>query len=272
MNTNVQLIRPAVPQGMGQGKRAENWSSDLSELLSREPRDGVPQFFHRTLKAGQRLVHGGQEFESLYLVNAGWFKTVFVDESGEEQVMGFSARGDLLGADGIGSAQYLNEVIALGVADVVVIPFAQRGDLSRLKPGLEAALLQIISRQMVNSQLATLAISTLPAPSRLARFLLSHGERMAMIGFNEQDFELAMSRQDIASYLGMTIETVSRGLTRFAKQGLIKVTQRRIEVLNHAATQALAYPAGVLPRSEKSGHMVDPVAQLSRAAAVLVQQ
>lgn len=271
MNANVQSIRPNLRKSSADQTQAEGWSSDLSELLSRESAGGVPQFFHRTLKAGQRLVLGGQEFESLYLVNAGWFKTVFIDEGGEEQVMGFSTRGDLLGADGIGSGQYLNEVVALGVADVIVIPFAQRIDLSRLKPGLEAALLQIISRQMVNSQLATLAISTLPAPARLARFLLNHGERMALIGFNEEDFELAMSRQDIASYLGMTIETVSRGLTKFAKQGLIKVTQRRIEVLDLAATQALAYPAGVVPRSEKSGQIVDPVVQLSRAAAVAVQ-
>jgi len=271
MNANVQSIRPTVIQDHRDELQAKCWSSDLSELLSRESNNNGPQFFHRTLKAGQRLVLGGQDFESLYLVNAGWFKTVFIDEGGEEQVMGFSTRGDLLGADGIGSGQYLNEVVALGVADVIVIPFAQRSDLSRLEPGLEAALLQIISRQMVNSQLATLAISTLPAPARLARFLLSQAERMALIGFDQEDFELAMSRQDIASYLGMTIETVSRGLTKFAKLGLIRVTQRRIELLNQRATQSIAYPAGVIPRSEKSGQIIDPVIQLSRAAAVSVQ-
>lgn len=271
MSVNIQSIRPEVRQSFRPEAHAESWSSDLSELLSRESSRNAPQFFHRTVKAGQRLVLGGQDFESLYLVNAGWFKTVFIDEGGEEQVMSFSTRGDLLGADGIGSGQYLNEVVALGVADVIVVPFLQRRDLSRLKPGLESALLQIISRQMVNSQLATLTISTLPAPARLARFLLSQGERMAMVGCNDADFELAMSRQDIASYLGMTIETVSRGLTKFVKQGLIRVAQRRIEVTNRAATEAIAYPAGVVPRSEKSGQVVDPVVQLSRAAAVVIQ-
>ena len=102
MSASVQSIRPAVRQIIGNEADVNSWSSDLSELLSRQSNSHSPQFFHRTLKAGQRLVLGGQDFESLYLVNAGWFKTVFVDEEGDEQVMGFAARGDLLGADGGG--------------------------------------------------------------------------------------------------------------------------------------------------------------------------
>ena len=244
-----------------------HWSGDLRELLN-EPSDqnaGMPPFAHRRVRAGQRLIRGGQDFESLYLVNAGWFKSVYVNENGHEQVMGFWSRGDLMGADGIGSGYYLNEAVALGVADVVVIPFARRGDFLRFRQGLESTLLQIISRQIVHDQLATMAISTLSAPARLARFLISHGERMVQMGCSPTDFELAMSRQEMASYLGMTIETVSRALGRFSRQGLIQVAQRHIVITDLAGLQQIAMPAGA--GSDVAGQIVDPVSEVTRREA-----
>lgn len=232
-----------------------NWSSDLSDLLLGIPdrSSTIPVFTHRSVKRGQRLIHGGQEFESLYLVNAGWFKSVYVDESGNEQVMGFAARGDLLGADGIGAGYYLNEVVALGVGDVLVVPFASRGDFSSLRPGLETSLLQLISRQLVHDQLAMMAINTMTAPARIARFLLAQGDRSASVGCSANCFELAMSRQEIASYLGMTIETVSRTLTKFSQRDLIQVAQRQIDILDHAGLQGLASPDSASTGSDIPG-------------------
>ncbi len=251
-------LTPAHPNRPG-----HEWSDCLSELLNWRPDSdrNQPVFAHRTIKPGQRLIRGGQDFESLYLVNAGWFKSVHVDELGNEQTMGFATRGDLLGADGIGSGYYLNEVVALGVANVIVIPFASHADFSKLMPGLETMLLQMISRQMVNEQMAAMAISTLTAPARLARFLLNQGERMEQLGCSGSSFELVMGRADIASYLGMTIETVSRALTRFGSQGMIKVSQRHIDILDFAALRELA---GASPRpanSDVKRQVVDPVTE-----------
>ncbi|MGH1360715.1 MAG: Crp/Fnr family transcriptional regulator [Burkholderiaceae bacterium] len=255
-------LTPAHPNRPG-----HEWSDKLSELLNWQPGSSgnQPVFAHRTVKPGQRLIRGGQDFESLYLINAGWFKSVHVDEFGNEQTMGFATRGDLLGADGIGSGYYLNEAVSLGVANVIVIPFASHVDFSRLMPGLETMLLQMISRQMVNDQMAAMAISTLTAPARLARFLLNQGERMEQLGCSGSEFELVMGRQDIASYLGMTIETVSRALTRFGSQGMLKVTQRHIEILDFAALRTLA-GAGAPPRQASSDvkrQVVNPVPEAS---------
>ena len=251
-------LTPAHPNRPG-----HEWSECLSELLNWRPDSdrNQPIFAHRTVKPGQRLIRGGQDFESLYLINAGWFKSVHVDELGNEQTMGFATRGDLLGADGIGSGYYLNEVVALGVADVIVIPFASHTDFSKLMPGLETMLLQMISRQMVNEQMAAMAISTVTAPARLARVLLNQSERMEQLGCLGSSFDLVMGRQDIASYLGMTIETVSRSLTRFGTQGMIKVSQRHIEILDFAALRKLAGASHRQATSDVVGEVVNPVAK-----------
>lgn len=223
---------------------AEQWCTAhaLDELLgvaSSQSDATKPVFQHRRVKAGQRLISAGHLFESLFVVNGGFFKTVFIDESGNEQVLGFPMKGDLIGTDGIGSRTHVNEVVALSAADVVVVPFSGLEALGRVHHGLDDLLLRIISQQLVHEQLALTAIGALCAESRLARFLLRTGARMRAMGFSDREFILRMSRQDIGSYLGMKIETVSRTLSTLMRKELIAVNQREVTLLDIDGLEAV---------------------------------
>ncbi len=239
------------------GPGAELWctAAQLNELLgSVNPSADAhtPLFLHRKVKAGQRLINAGHFFDSLYVVNGGFFKTVFVDESGNEQVLSFPMKGDLLGTDGIGNRTHVNEVVALSASDVIVVPFNGLEALGRVQPGLDDVLLRIISQQLVHEQLALTAIGALCAESRLARFLLRTGARMKAMGYSDRQFILRMSRQDIGSYLGMKIETVSRTLTTLVRKGLIEVSQREVSITDPAGLELVHRVGPAKPRASNS--------------------
>lgn len=225
-----------VNVSVANGQKVCSSSRELNRLL-RVDEDGSdsPVFTHRTVKEGKHLIRAGQKFEVLYVVNAGFFKTVFSDDCGNEQVMGFPMKGDLLGTEGIGSQQYNNDVVALTDADVIEIPFEDLSALAKLVPGLDETMFRIISQQLIQEQLALVAIGALCAEARLARFLMKLGDQMQLQGCSVDKFMLRMSRQDIGSYLGMKIETVSRTLTLLSKKGIITVDQRDITIADRTA-------------------------------------
>lgn len=199
-----------------------------------------PVFVHRQVKAGQHLVRAGDDFGDLYVVNGGFFKTVFTDEVGTEQVLNFPLKGDLVGADGIGRGEHVNDVVALTDADVVVIPFSDLAALSHHAAGVDQALFRTISKQLIDEQLVVTAIGSLSAQTRVARFLLQLGDQMAAQGFSRDAFMLRMGRQDLANYLGMKIETVSRILTALTRQGAVRVNKRDVCITDRTALEAIA--------------------------------
>lgn len=214
----------------------------LNQLLATEQRcEGDGRTLQRaTVSAGTRLILAGQEFHELMLVNAGCLKTVFSDEGGNEQVVGFPVRGDLLGTDGISDNRYVNDVIALTDVEVLLIPFTDLRSLQQVHPGMVDSLFRIISHQLVQEQLALTAIGALSAESRVARFLLKLSLQMRLEHQSETVLTLQMTRQDIGNYLGMKIETVSRTLSLLASQGLLHVSQRRIELVDRRGLESIA--------------------------------
>ncbi|MEO7031228.1 MAG: helix-turn-helix domain-containing protein, partial [Herbaspirillum sp.] len=155
-------------------------------------------------------------------------KTVLIDESGNEQVLSFPMRTDLLGVDGIHSHQYASEAVALSNCDVILLPFRKLIALGRLHPELELAIYSLTSRELVREQTMVSMIGALSAEARVARFLMSLSERFALLGYSSKLFNLRMTRHEIGSYLGLTLETVSRTLSAFNEIGLIDVDQRSI--------------------------------------------
>jgi len=197
------------------------------------------QFQHMQFKAGQRIHTIGQPFDMLYIVYSGFLKSVMIDESGNEQVLGFPMKGDMFGIDGIHRKQYSTETVALTACEVILVPFKIFSTLGRTHFELEAAMYGVMSRELVREQSMIGTLGSLSAEARVARFLVFLSDRFAEMGYSGKQFNLRMTRQEIGNYLGLTLETVSRTLSAFNAIGLISVDQRAIVLHDAHALKTL---------------------------------
>lgn len=188
-------------------------------------------FRHRYLKLGQQAYAVGQAFDALYVVNAGFLKTALFDKEGNERVLSFPMKGDLLGADGIWTDHHSSDVVALSDCDLIVIPFKQLLSLGHACQELEHIIYRIVSRQIVQENINLATLGLLRSDSRVACFLVMEADRHCALGFSGNSFRLRMTRRDIGSYLGLTLETVSRSLSALHAAGLICIDQRDIKIL-----------------------------------------
>jgi CRP/FNR family transcriptional regulator len=189
-------------------------------------------FTNRRVHRGHSLLLSGQGFENLYLVLSGSFKSTLNEEDGTQQIVAFPMRGDMIGLDAGHSARYPVTVTALEEANVAVLPHRELVELALACPVLEEALLGAVSAELMRNYQAMRAMGALGAEARLARFLHDLGQRMAKFGFSARAFRLPMTRADIASYLGLSIETVSRAFTSLAARTLVDVSRRNIRLLD----------------------------------------
>ncbi len=214
---------------------AQSTLADVLKLLGHAPVDvRLPErrFANRRVHRGHALVHANQPLENLYVVLSGSFKSTLTEAEGSQQIVAFPMRGDLIGLDAIQGARYPATITALEEANVAAIPYAELTSLARLCPYLERALMTAVSAELVRNYQVMRAIGVLGAEGRVVRFLHELGARAARFGFSARALRLPMTRADIASYLGMSIETVSRAFSSLAAQGLIEVRRRSIRVLD----------------------------------------
>jgi len=227
----------AAPQAAGWQRNGKLWSSlkEVCDLLRVPTTSAMAadefQFQHMQFKAGQRIHTIGQPFDMLYIVYSGFLKSVMIDESGNEQVLGFPMKGDMFGIDGIHSKQYSTETVALSNCEIILLPFKSFAALGRTHIELESAIYGVMSRELVREQTMVGTLGSLSAEARVARFLVFLSDRFTEMGYSGKQFNLRMTRQEIGNYLGLTLETVSRTLSAFNAIGLICVDQRAI-VLN----------------------------------------
>jgi CRP/FNR family transcriptional regulator len=193
----------------------------------------------RGVGRGESLFHAGDPFASLYAVRTGFFKTCVASEDGREQVTGFQMGGELLGLDGIGTDRHTCDAIALEDSQVCIIPFHQLEDLSRELSDLQRQFHKIMSREIVRDHGVMLLLGSMRAEERLAAFLLNLTQRLRTRGFSSSELVLRMTREEIGSYLGLKLETVSRAFSKFQDDGLLEVRQRQIRVLDPVALQNL---------------------------------
>lgn len=196
-------------------------------------------FQHVQFKTGQRIHTIGQNFDALYIVHSGFLKTVLIDEFGNEQVLSFPMKGDLFGVDGIHTRRYASEAVALSNCDLILLPFKKLTALGRSHIEFEHAMYSVMSRELVREQGMISMLGALSAEARVARFLVSLSERYAEMGYSSKLFNLRMTRHEIGSYLGLTLETVSRTLSAFNEIGLITVDQRSIGINDCDALKTL---------------------------------
>jgi CRP/FNR family transcriptional regulator, anaerobic regulatory protein len=188
----------------------------------------------RRVARGASLYYSGDGFDSLYAVRSGAFKTVGVSRQGDEKITGFHLPGELLGLEAISSGRHGYSAVALEDSEVCVLPFAQLERLATSMPVLQHQLFRVLSGDISRDEGLMLLLGSMAAEQRLAAFLLSLARRHKRLGFSDTRFTLRMTREEIGNYLGLTLETVSRLLSRFQREALIAVHQREIELRNAA--------------------------------------
>jgi CRP/FNR family transcriptional regulator len=193
----------------------------------------------RALARGEALFRTGDAFESLYAVRTGFFKTRIGAEDGRDQVTGFQMAGELLGLDGIGADRHTCDAVALEDSQVCVIPFGRLESLSREFPDLQRQVNKIMSREIVRDHGVMLLLGSMRAEERLAAFLLNLTQRLQARGFSASALRLRMTREEIGSYLGLKLETVSRTFSRLQDDGLLEVKQREVRIVDLDALKRL---------------------------------
>lgn len=194
----------------------------------------------RRIRRDQFLFVEGAHPEALYIVRFGTFKSLRVAEDGYEQVFGFSGPADVIGFEGVAMGWHPASVIALEDAAVHTLPAGMLDDLRHQVPALDHALQRALGRQLARrADLADL-MAAVAAEVRLARFLVQSSARAAEAGRSPRRLRLPMSRRDIASYLGVAHETVSRAFGALAHAGLVQVNNRDVDVLDMAGLETCA--------------------------------
>lgn len=194
------------------------------------------------VKQGGNLFSHGDPFTSLYAIRTGFFKTCVISEDGREQVTGFQMAGEIIGLDGIVNDHHTCNAVALEDAEVCVMPFANVEELSREFAPLQRHVHKIMSREIVRENNILMLLGNMRAEERLAAFLLNLVQRLHARGFSQSEFILRMSREEIGSYLGMKLETVSRTFSKFSEEGIIEVKQRYVRILQPDALKKIFNP------------------------------
>jgi CRP/FNR family transcriptional regulator len=209
--------------------------------LSDEEIQRVDELIHvrKRVKQGEHLYRTGELFESIFAIRTGFFKTDILLEDGREQVTGFQMAGELIGLDGIGNECHSCNAIALEDSEVCYIPFSQLEQVSREIQTLQHHFHKVMSREIVRDHGVMLLLGTMRAEERLATFLLNLSQRFTARGFSPAEFNLRMRREEIGSYLGLKLETVSRIFSRFQEDGLITVQKKHICILDIPGLKAL---------------------------------
>ena len=204
-------------------------------------RFGNVVYARRRVKRGETLFNAGAEFGALYAVRSGCFKTSVVDEEGREQVTGFVMSGELLGMDGVGTGRYNGTAIALEDSEVCVMPYALVEEMAREVPALQRHLHSVLAREIVRNHGVMMLLGSMRAEERLATFLINLSKRFLRRGYSASDFHLRMTREEIGSYLGLKLETVSRLFSQFQKDGLVAVEQKHVRIVDLAGLERLLH-------------------------------
>jgi CRP/FNR family transcriptional regulator len=186
----------------------------------------------RTVRHGATLYRAGDTFHSIYTVCAGSFKTVLMHRDGVGQITGFHLEGETLGLDGVFAGQHSCDAIALEDSLVCIIPFDLLELLCREVKAMQRHVHRMMSGEIVRESGLMMLLGTMSAEQRVAAFLISVSQRLSARGYSAAEFNLRMTRNEIGSYLGIKLETVSRMLSKLQKEGLVDTRGKRIRILD----------------------------------------
>ncbi|SFP75101.1 CRP/FNR family transcriptional regulator, anaerobic regulatory protein [Nitrosomonas cryotolerans] len=192
----------------------------LGEVVSRK----------RRIQRGEYLYHAGSDFQSLFAVRNGFFKTCLLHEDGRQQVVGLHMRGELLGLSAISAEAYTCDAVALEDSEVCEIPFVKLEEITRIIPTLMHHFYKIMSCEIVKDHDVMLSLGSMKADERLAAFLLNLSQRFSRLGYSSLNFNLRMTREEIGSYLGLKLETVSRAFSKLQEEKILTVDNKYIQI------------------------------------------
>jgi len=191
-------------------------------------------YTRKRVKRGEAIFRAGADFAALFAVRSGFFKSRVLLEDGRDQVTAFHMAGEIVGLDGIGTGSHASDVIALEDSEICIIPYVRLEE-----PALQRQLHKVMSRELVRDQGVMMLLGTMRAEERLAAFLLNLSHRFTARGYSPSEFHLRMTRDEIGSYLGLSLETVSRLFSRFQDDGHITVQQKHIRILDVPGLKAV---------------------------------
>ncbi|WP_455383812.1 fumarate/nitrate reduction transcriptional regulator Fnr [Acidihalobacter prosperus] len=194
----------------------------------------------RPLQRGAALFNQGDQFGALYAIRSGSIKSYTVSDDGREQINAFHLPGEILGLDAISEGMHPSAAVALETTSVCELPFDRLHTLAHEIKGLQHQLLRVMSRELNADERFMRILASRNAEERLAGFLLNLASRHGMRGYSNTEFNLSMSRHDIANYLGLAVETVSRLFTRFQQDGLIEAHRKAVKILQRDALAEMA--------------------------------
>ncbi|MES9945283.1 MAG: helix-turn-helix domain-containing protein [Candidatus Thiodiazotropha sp.] len=207
------------------------------------PDSGVPSGIllrRQPVSKGERLFGVDQPFDAVYAVKSGSFKAMLPDLNQRERVIGFYLPGDLIGAEGMANRYYSYSVRALEASSVCVLDIGRLEQSGRSPEAVQRALIEMLGQEVALNHSVTASLIRQNADQRLAAFILSLAIRSSLRGLGSNRLYLTMSRSDMASYLGLARETVSRVLTRFQKDGLIRLRKQSLMLLSREKLQQVA--------------------------------
>ncbi|HEY7804341.1 MAG TPA: fumarate/nitrate reduction transcriptional regulator Fnr [Orrella sp.] len=192
------------------------------------------------LKKGDVLYRHGEKLDALFGLRLGSVKTQLEDAAGQVQITGFFLPGEIIGLDGMLDGEHGTNAVAMEDSEVCVVRIRDIDDISRYVPSLQQQVRRVMSKEIARTYQVMLALGSMRSEARLAAFLTNLSQRLSALGYSSTDFIMRMSREEIGNYLGLTLETVSRLFSRFARDGLIRVSQREIRILDMNALEELA--------------------------------
>jgi CRP/FNR family transcriptional regulator, anaerobic regulatory protein len=214
------------------------WPSGLERSVA----ESLHRLIHRgrPLPGGTQLFRQGAALTSLYVVMVGSVKNYVIESDGTEQIVSFNLPGEILGLDALGQKRYTSTAETLESTVVCELPYAKLDELCETVPSLRLDLVRRLAGILVREHTLLLGIAQRDAEARLAMFLLSLSDRMRSRGLSPNEFNLSMTRRDIANYLALSSETVSRLLTRFQQARLASVNYKHIKIHNLERLQSMA--------------------------------
>jgi len=246
MNSKFASDKPADNLSCHHGNRGSCSTCRLAELcipiaLKIEDINKLESIVHRgrPIKKGDHIYREDEEFKSIYAVRLGSVKTYLMTNDGREQVTGFYMAGEVFGMDGVASGIHETSAVAMETSAICAIPFERLEELGTLIPSLQRHMFKLLGQEITEDQKLITLLSKNSADERLAALFLSLSQRCKAIGLSPDNIILPMSRSDIGNYLGLTVETVSRVLSRMQKKEVIRIDNKELSILDMDALRAI---------------------------------